>query len=512
MKICVFIAREELRKSAGVRVRYDRLAKALLAKDNSLELLPIGEFTRGKPGADVYLFSKTYDVRAPLIAQYLRSHGARVGADYFDDYYSQGTDSRFVHLRRWFRYLVPTIDFALCSTTTMADRLSRLAPGLACHILNDPFGNFDASLIGPTVARNAARARAERTLHIGWFGIGANTYFDVGLKDVCDFGGQLARARSFGYEPRLEILTNLAVLKTERLEMLARLPVPVTVREWSEERERALIARSIACFLPVNAQSFSTVKSLNRGVTALTGGAQLLSAGYPLYDALEPFVYHDIGDLIRDLDNGSLRLREETTDSLVALLRDKADPSAEARGLLQCLRNLPRREGGPPFGEANPVAVIHGASSNVEIHKSVQRMHWLSVASPFFQAKLNFDVREISGASADADARIELSERAYQRLRPELASQAEPLEGQEGKPRFTLVLPMEPSFARDQQNNGALVTLDRLVDYAGAIGRMRDIVGRLFETPEVYLSELRSPYWIPDQPEPGAKTLAATGA
>ncbi len=133
------------------------------------------------------------------------------------------------------------------------------------------------------------------------------------------------------------------------------------------------------------------MKSLNRAITALTAGTQVLSVGYPLYAPLAPFVYRDPRQLLRDLDNAKLALRPETTPNLVAHLKSLADIHHESNSLAEFLTAATSSAAKPRTPGIS--AVIHGKESTGNIHKFAQRMGALSVASPLCHANLNYDIR-----------------------------------------------------------------------------------------------------------------------
>ena len=514
MKITVIIPNADWSDTAGVRIRYKRLAPLLGAGGHSLELVPIGEFRAGAGLAgDVYLFCKTHGAHAPVLARTLRARGSRVGVDFFDDYFSQSDDSRLVHMRRWFHSMIPALDFALCATPNMAHRLDRLAPGLPVHVVNDPAAAFERPAVAAALARNAERALATRQLDIGWFGIGDNPYFSVGLSDLHAFGESLAACRRLGYTARLRLLTNARALTPERLEMLARLPLDLQLDEWSEEGERALIGESLFCFLPVNGQAFSTVKSLNRAVTALTGGAQVLSVGFGLYESLDAFIYRSPDTLVGDLESGHLRLREATLGPFAELLAAKGDAKAEAEGLMDFLGRIapPAPVAWPKKG--SPAAVIHGTSPTGEVHKAVQRLRCLSVAAPQCSTKLHYDVTctpRADGAGVD----VTLSERAAGQLRPEPAKRARRVEEDAGRPVYQLhleagVVSGAGTFGRSARPPLKIVEIAR---YGEGIGLTRQVLDYLFGTPEVFLSERMSPYWDRAEAPAGDAPAAVAGA
>jgi hypothetical protein len=394
MKICILVPSEEHMKQAGVRIRYRRIDDHLRQMGDELTVRPIQDI-RGRTHFvdDVYLISKCYDGRAFVTARTLKCEGKPVGIDLFDDYFSQGDDSRFTHLRYWFRTMLGLSDFVLCSTPAMRDLAKSFAPRLPAHVMNDPSPPVMAEAIRAAVRRKLEYARRTNILNLGWFGIGDNPYFPVGLADLAAFSGEIARLRGHGFDVRLEILTNQRAMTGEALAMLRRLPVAFSLAEWSEEGEAALLARSFACFLPVNAQNFSTVKSLNRAVSTLSAGTQALSAGYPLYEPLSPFVYRDATRLLEDIGAGRPALREETVEGLMRLIEGHASAAVEARRLSAFLAKRRETKTGAPISASQPIpaAVIHGRSTSGDIHKFAQRMRILSVGSPFCKEKLNFD-------------------------------------------------------------------------------------------------------------------------
>jgi hypothetical protein len=494
MKICVIISNDEWRQTAGVRIRYNRLQPVLEQAGHSLELVAIGNFTTpDSVNADAFVFSKTHDMRAVVLAHALRARGHHVGIDLFDDYYSQDHDSRFVHLRRWFRSILPALDFAMCSTIKMAQRLARLAPGLPCRIVNDPFDTLDADAIARSTAQAAARALREKRLCIGWFGIGDNPHFSLGLDDLFAFSGHLLAARRAGYSVELNLLTNLRSMTDARMEMLARLPVPYHLEEWTQEREAALIARSTLCFLPVNAQPFSVVKSLNRGVSTLTGGSQILSAGFPLYDLMEDFVYRDLASFIVDLEAGTLRLRAQTLPDLEALMTRYGSAHHEAQALVAFIADLPVR----PHLPARCIAVVHGLNPVGDVHKALSRLGALSVAAPNTRRTLNFDIAPEPHAKSGPMA-LTLSEAGRAALRAPLRDKARQAGLINGKiPLYRLEL--DPNDYRDTRPVRPVKVpfhiLNEASRYRRTMERTMALLTHVLEDPLILISENQSPYW-----------------
>lgn len=282
---------------------------------------------------DAYLFSKCYDARAFILGRLLRANKKLVGVDLFDDYFSQTGRSQFVCLRDWLRTMSNLVDFHLSSTERMRGVAATYMPSIPGHVMNDPFSGLDREQVAASVERNLMETVSTGVLQVGWFGIGDNRHFPVGLQDLCAFGSILSELARGGLVVELSILTNRRALNADALAMLARLPVPWHLDEWTEDKERDLLAHTLVSFIPVNAQNFSVAKSLNRAASALTGGAQVLSTGFPLYASLGDFIYRRPQDLLDDISNRSLRLRGQTIPALEACLATTGDPRAEARNL-----------------------------------------------------------------------------------------------------------------------------------------------------------------------------------
>ncbi len=520
MRIVVVIPTPDGAKSAGVRIRYRRIAPPLSALGHRLDIVALADLVgETRFDAEVYLFSKCHDVRSVLLAQRIArtrtpaGRGPVVGVDLFDDYFSQTDSSRFTHLRDWLSRIRPLLSFGLCSTPGMQAVLAAYAPGLSAHVMNDPFGRFDARAVGRALTQSAEAARATRTLEIGWFGTGDNPNFPVGLQDLSAMADRLSRMRRAGYAPRLSILTNRRAMTADRLAMLARLPLPWTIEDWTEAREQALIARSLACFLPVNAQGFSAVKSLNRAVSTLTGGAQVLSAGYPLYDPLGNFVYRDPLDLITDLEADRLRVAPATLGALSARLDEIGDPQAEARRLADFLTVLHRSASVPaaawaaPRTETPPApeAVLLGLRNAPDLHEGLRAMQVLIVGNPIAPGKRACDVTVGFG---DGRATVTLSRRAVTLLPDALAARLNSPDPDDGSTlsQITLTATDLPDLARPLDLPAALPPiqqLETLAVYDAVAARLAAVLHLLYPKVRVHLAEMSAPYRWTEGPTGG---------
>lgn len=433
MRICVAIPNAAFQESAGTRIRYLRLRTELEKRHHSLDLRLLQDIRKQEDFIyDAYIISKCYDARSIALAAVAASKGQLVGVDLFDDYFSQGEDARFLLLRSWLRRLSPNLDFALCSTPRMQTVVTSYIRNRPVHVLNDPFEGIDVQAIAKSYAQVVEQALASRRIEIGWFGAGDSPHFPVGLHDLLAFSDTCMELRALGYEPRLSVMTGARSLSTDGLEMLRRLPVPCSVDEWSTEGERALVARSLFCFIPVNAQRFSVAKSMNRAVTALTGGSQVLSVGFPLYERLGEFVYRDVRALMRDIEARRPAVRADTLHAFTAHLATLADPAKEATRFADFLTGLVAARKGITSSEAPRLALLHGRRSPGDVHKYAQSIGILSIGTPVSNPSLNYD---ISFAMTDDGGALEarLTSAAATHLPDAWQKRCEPLPQPDGK-------------------------------------------------------------------------------
>lgn len=388
MIVCVLVPSEEYRSYAGARIRYGRLRGPLAALDVDLHFEDISQFAPAQTTCDVLLISKCHDARSLIAAYTLGKRGCLVGVDLFDDYFSQETDSRLVRFRNWLKQLLPICDFAICSTTPIAKLTGHYRHSLPIHVVKDPAEVLPVSSLSSILSTKMARVLDGQKIQLAWFGVGDNPYFQVGLADLASFGGILEPLRRSGCDIELTVLTNRRALDSDGLSRIGRLPVRTIVQEWTEERERELLTDAFACFLPVNSQAFSTAKSLNRAITALSAGCQVISVGYPLYEPLGSYIYRDVDAFLTDVGRGQMRLSADRLDSFQIDLESHASPAREALSLFRFLDGLvPSTMDGAP-----PLALVHGQVTTDAAHTLVRSIDGFSVASPYCTADLDFDV------------------------------------------------------------------------------------------------------------------------
>jgi hypothetical protein len=498
MKICALVPSEEHMKQGGVRIRYRRIQKELQDLGHELQVGILGELASAPEHVyDVYIISKCYDAAAILFAVHLKNSGKLLGIDLFDDYFSQFHDSRFIGRRLWLHSLAPLADFILVSTPAMQSVTQIFAPGKPVHVMNDPSPPLCGEAIKAAIRHKLKKLDEEKLLHVGWFGLGDNPHFPVGLTDLVAFGPELAELSAQGWNVRLAILTNERAMTADRLTMLRRLPVPWTIEVWTEEREAALLARSLVSFLPVNAQNFSVVKSLNRAVSSLAAGTQVFSTGYPLYHALSPFIYRDPAKLRRDIEMRTLALREETVDEFLHKMTEFGSIPIEARKLGEFLTTQYERMCDSTRLASICSAVIHGKESSSDVHKIAQKLGALSVASPFASGNLNYDVKfsfPAGGAGLEVLIAEEHCPRLPNELRSVLHAHGKELQTDYKAADFSQLVP--DVTLTGQALATANSTFAALASYAHVMNLVEKALRRLFPGIYCYYSEQsKIPFW-----------------
>lgn len=389
MRIVVLVPSTQSIESAGVRIRYGRLTSALTDLGVSISVIPIDDFSAKAADCDAVVISKCYDARSLVVAAALSGRDIQVGVDLFDDYFSKTEDPRLRHYRTWLRQMLKLSDFVLCSTPAMAAVAESYGTTLAIHTMNDPAPPQMEEDLRRVLERKRAQAKQLGVLRLCWFGMGDNPLFPVGLEDLAAFGSALRSLAAAGIPLELSILTNRRALNGGGLALIESLPIEARVEEWSESGERDLLAQCDLCLLPVAAQPFSVSKSLNRAVTALSAGCQVLSLGFPLYAAFADLLYRDPVGFILDWKRGQFRLREDTAGKLLQILEEKASSANEAEALLSFLRSLP--SGRDERGD-QPFALLHGLGTTPAAHEAAKALGLMSVATPFCTLPLSFDL------------------------------------------------------------------------------------------------------------------------
>jgi hypothetical protein len=318
-------------------------------------------------------------------------------------------------------------------------------------------------------------------MSVAWFGVGDNPNFPVGVHDLVSFSGELRLLARRGIDVQLRVLTNARALTADRLSQLRRLPVPTNIAEWSEDAERELLRDAFVAFLPVNLQPFSTAKSLNRAVTALTAGCQVLSVGFSLYRQLESLVYRDPAALLNDVANGSLKHSPDQLAGFQEAMNAFASAAVESQGLAEFLRKVKGAN-----ATSDTLVLVHGHATNGLAHKLVQASGGLSVASPYCTAKLGFDVVFEGGLEG---LRMFVSEKASKRLLGRVTLGAEPGPAISGKKFLEVKEPDTPAARVGKRSWARAPVPFQFATYADSMHHIRRRVAEAFGPCSMLLSE-----------------------
>ena len=417
MKICIFVSSQKQLHSAGTRIRYQRLMQPLSKQGWELVVFGIDDLAEFEFSEFSFVvFSKCQDIRSILLAKEAKRHGLSVGVDLFDDYFSQETDARFNLQRQWLHNISKFVDFFLCSTKTMMAVASAYAPNKPAHLISDPSEEISVHELASGLAGKSLKIVRERKVSVLWFGIASNPNFAVGVHDLVAFSYALTPFLERGFDLNLTILTNLSGITADMHEKIRKLPVQFQLRDWTKEREEEALSKNFISFIPVNHQAFSMAKSLNRAITALTGGTQVLTTGYPLYHELDEFIYTSANDVLDDLENDSMRLSAATAPKFVDWIGHYASSEREAGALISFLTRVSSAT--KPYPVFNDSAVLHLGAPTKGIAKVTKDLGVLCLAPPFIELGLIACDAHMCVSASGEQLQTYLTDRAFERLSP----------------------------------------------------------------------------------------------
>jgi hypothetical protein len=394
MKVTVVVPSKEFMDSAGVRIRYQRFLEPAHNAGVSVQIAVIDDVVREASSfkRDCYIFCKTFSFEAVVLSYAMRRQGKLVGHDLFDDYFSQWGDPRLLRYRNWLSQVLLFSDFAIVGTAALEEGIRTYGRqlGVPTFIVRDPAPVFCLEDALRLADSKVSSARLNRQLRIAWFGIGDNPFFPVGIDDLASCGGYIRKFRSAGWAVELGIATNARALSAESLGYMRHMLGEFSLEQWTLEKECELLGRSTIALLPVNGQSFSRAKSLNRAITAVAHGAQILSVGYPLYSDLDALAYRDTSELADDILNGRPRVGLWQ----ISLVQELISTLAGDAGFGEVLAALwLQHQSGGEVKQRGRMVCVHGPGSSAQIHKLVTQAGGLSVGLPYSNRNLNYHVR-----------------------------------------------------------------------------------------------------------------------
>ena len=341
MRIIFIVGSPQSLTAAGVRIRYKRLQPFFHDKQFSTSIVPIQDISeRDIQESDVVIISKIFSSDSLHIIALCRSFGVKVGIDLFDDYFSDYRLSVFRELRDWLELASKAADFLICSTKRMKHVASQFIQPESVHILNDtkdPQVTFSETKT--LVDQKSNYMSHDKSLNILWFGIGDNPYFNVGINDLSSYSNALFQIKKLTSSINFTILTNERALSATNLAKISRLPIKPKLEIWSDFKEFEYLKNTHLAFMPVSHQNFSIAKSVNRCLTALTYGCQVLSNGYELYSDFSDLIYSSTREFATDYTNSSFKFNQHTLPVFKDICKNSYDCEEEVTKFVHFLES-----------------------------------------------------------------------------------------------------------------------------------------------------------------------------
>lgn len=504
-RICVLVSSDDSFLRARAQSRYLPLVAELSKHGAELDIKPIGSVGHARELThDIYIVSECYDALPLILAQHVRSAGKQLGVDLVEDHF-RATHAADAPLRGWLSSMLSASGFLLCGSQSLEAVAKQHAPRLPTHVLGEAQLACDVAKVSLALRDKLARFAQGRHLSVGWLAMAPQPLAPIEFAELGSFGEELTGLGAPGVPVQLEILTQSRV-SADSLAALSRLGLPFEIHDWSEERQDALLRKSLVSFLPVDAQASRSSHPERQAIAALLSGSQVLATGYPLPARLSPFVYRDAQQLRNDLLAASPALSERNAAEL-AQLSSVAPLEDTAAGLLAFLRTVARNETTPRVATPGPVAaVLHGRNSPASAHKHAQRLEALSVATPFaLTKKLNFHVRFVPRPSgAGMDVLIAQSQHASlaPALREQLVSAGKILDTPYSRIGLEKLLP-DAVF-----DGAAMAAIDDPAACAAAYSPLATLVERALKALVPGIECIHSEFSYVPRPTPAIGTLA----
>lgn len=339
--VCFVVSSQSSLELAGVRIRYQRLAKAFQEKDLSIEIRVLEELIKEKKlEYNVYVLSKVYCTKALLFAKRIACSRKKLALDLYDDYFSHYKDPRFYYYQQWLIEALKLSDFVFCSTDRMREVVRDYNQEIRTGILHDLLPNYDKESLKKLLIKKTVELDKSKHLKLIWFGVGDNPNFSLGLKDLQAFSHQLFAFSYLDMDVELQILTNERSLTHENLKGLNHIPIHYSIDIWNIDNEKSFLESAFLCFLPINGQNFCIAKTLNRATTGLLSGCQILSCGFPLYKTLNKYIYRDSLEFIKNLDTGLFQHNHMKLDDLFNTFQHCGEAKIESSNFRRIIKEL----------------------------------------------------------------------------------------------------------------------------------------------------------------------------
>ena len=497
MKLLILVPTAAHKVSAGSRIRYDRLAAS--GCDFKVTVQSLDSLTSDDLAAcNVCILSKVYATSGVSVARELRRRGKVVGFDLFDDYFSSGSDARLTRFRIWLSLFADSFDFALGSTPTIRRVIENFAPKLPVLLFPDAFPEMNPSKLTTALNIKRQRALATKVIDAVWFGIGANPLFPAGLSDLASFGWSLHELAKSPFNLKLTIVTDNPAQTGRALSRLGRSLPDFRLETWSLDVEKRALDRALITFIPVNGQSFSRAKSLNRALTAIASGSQVLTPGFPLYEPLGTAIYREAGEVIPDLQSDCLRIRRQNITTVVDRVAALSSLPTLARELQTFLQTVIQARVEPKMIRRQ--ALVFGQDNDRAMLAVAKSANVLTVRSPYTKTERAFDIRidHRSGLELDIWLAFEHMSVLTKRLLgkcslPQRVARRNMVKVNAGA---EAMLDRVPRIDIGETRNFLFETLA----YSATLADIEAVCRRIFPTVDFLMTDSRAYMWPPSKP------------
>lgn len=278
---------------ASVRLRLLQPMAALRERGYDVQLLT-GEL----PAKALVVFSKSSSTRALSLADQAAARGQPIIYDICDNIFEKPSrDERDEARKERVRRMMELAAFVTCTTRPLAELLARQVPAIAdkTEIVPDALEDMpgSAALASPLERIRFWRLRRflrrnAGALHLVWFGKCKKGYAGIEhLDPVVDLLERLP----------LPCPVTLTVISNRRKiyrRCASSWRIPKFYSEWSLATFDAALRLHDVAIIPVDENSYTIGKTINRPATALMAGLGVIADSIPAYEELKPFLY--LGD------------------------------------------------------------------------------------------------------------------------------------------------------------------------------------------------------------------------
>lgn len=278
---------------ASIRLRLFQPMKALRERGHDVRLLT-GEF----PGDAVLIFSKSSSMQALSLAEQAATRGQPIVYDICDNVFEKPSrDEKDEARKERVRRLMKLAGVVTCTTEPLARLLAQDVPDIAgkTEIVPDPLEDSREFSGSRSFLERIRLWRLRRflrrhagALHLVWFGKCKKGY--AGIEHL-DRIVELLQSLPLARPVTLTVISNRRKIY-RRCSSSWR--VPKFYFDWSLATFDAALRLHDAAIIPVDENSYTVGKTINRPATALMAGLGVIADPIPAYEELRPFIF--LGD------------------------------------------------------------------------------------------------------------------------------------------------------------------------------------------------------------------------